>query len=80
MPAPLLQAAELDMLLNVDLIERRRSIRSIPCPEAIELDDEASWSTWNELMGQPVDHSVLASAKEAFLSLIRRKLQANESH
>ncbi|WP_342618376.1 hypothetical protein [Rhodoferax sp. GW822-FHT02A01] len=50
--APLLSQAEIEMLLNPELIERRRHLRRIPCPEAIELDDEASWSTWNELAAQ----------------------------
>jgi len=49
---PLLSQAEVEMLLNPELIERRRFLRRIPCPEAVELDDEATWSTWNELSSQ----------------------------
>ncbi|WP_158558888.1 hypothetical protein [Rhodoferax lacus] len=49
MKRPLLERAEIDMLLDADLIERRNFVRLIPCPEAIERDDDESWSTWNEL-------------------------------
>lgn len=50
--APLLSQAEIEMLLNPELIERRRFLRRIPCPDAVELDDEATWSAWNELSAQ----------------------------
>jgi hypothetical protein len=50
--APLVSQAEIDWLLNPELIERRAKLRPIPCPEAVELDDEESWSTWNELAAQ----------------------------
>ncbi len=48
------ETADIALEINFDLIERRRSVRPIPCPEAVERDDEESWSTWNELMAQPV--------------------------
>jgi hypothetical protein len=78
--APLLQAAEVEMHVDIDLIERRRTIRPLPCPEAVELNDEASWSTWNELMGQQIERSAAALAKASFLSLFRRKLHAHDTH
>jgi hypothetical protein len=75
-PTP--QPAKLEVLMNTDLLERRRTIRPIPCPEAIELNDEESWSAWNELMDNSADHSVIASAKATLLALFRRKLNAND--
>ena len=57
-----LPAAEVPALLRADvdlpeeddfgLLERRRATRLLPCPDAVECDDEASWSQWNELMMQ----------------------------
>ena len=67
---PLLQPAEIEMLLNTDLIERRRSVRTIPCPDAIECDDEESWSAWNELMAQPAEQSKVAKAMAAVVHLL----------
>jgi hypothetical protein len=70
---PLLTASDIEAQLAAELIERRRSVRTIPCPEAIERDDEESWSTWNELMAQPMEQSKVAKAMAAVVNLLRRK-------
>lgn len=69
---PSLESADLELDINFELIERRRTVRLIPCPEATEHNDEESWSTWNELMAKPVQQD----AKEAMTTLrrlLRRK-------
>lgn len=33
-----------------DLMERRRCVRSIPCPDASEHTDDLTWFTWLRLM------------------------------
>ena len=37
---------ELPDLEATDLVERRRFVRSIPAPEAIESNDAAAWELW----------------------------------
>jgi hypothetical protein len=51
------ERADIELQINLDLVERRKSVRPIPAPEAIECDDEESWSTWNELMDPKVKGS-----------------------
>ena len=76
--APSLDSADLDLDINFDLIERRRTVRLIPCPEAIERNDEESWSTWNELMAQPLKQDAKA-AMTTLRRLLRRKTQPGDT-
>jgi hypothetical protein len=70
--------ADLELEINFDLIERRRSIRPIPCPEAVEHNDEESWSTWSELMALPVEQTA-SEALATLRELLRRKVQPGDS-
>ena len=45
-------SGSVDLAIDPDLIERRRFVRPIPAPEAIERNDDESWSNWNELCAQ----------------------------
>jgi hypothetical protein len=40
--------------VDLQLIERRKAIRLLPCPVAIERDDDETWSQWDELMAQAI--------------------------
>lgn len=70
--------ADIELEINFDLIERRRSIRPIPCPEAIEQNDEESWSTWSELMALPVEQTA-SEALATLRELLRRKVPPGDS-
>jgi hypothetical protein len=48
---PRLEKVDIELELNIELIERRRHVRTIPCPEAQERNDEESWSDWVTLSG-----------------------------
>jgi len=49
---------DIEIEVNPELIERRRFIRTIPCPEAVEHNDEETWSDWVTLSGMsPLTHS-----------------------
>lgn len=76
---PSLESADLELDINFDLIERRRSVRLIPCPEAIECNDEESWSTWTELMAQPPKQDA-KTAMTTLRRLLRRKSQPGDAH
>jgi hypothetical protein len=43
--------SDIDLEIDLELFERRNSIRRIPCPDAIERDDEAIWTDWDLLTG-----------------------------
>jgi hypothetical protein len=58
---------------NPDLLERRKSIRPIPCPEATEHNDAESWSTWNALMAEHTEQHASDAAIAKVHSLLRRK-------
>lgn len=75
---PSLESTDLDLDINFDLIERRRTVRLIPCPEAIERNDEESWSTWTQLMEQPAKQDAKA-AMTTLRRLLRRKSQPGDT-
>jgi hypothetical protein len=43
--------SDIDLEIDLELFERRSSIRRIPCPDAVERDDEAVWTDWDLLTG-----------------------------
>jgi hypothetical protein len=46
-----LEKVDIELEVNVELIERRQYVRTIPCPDALERNDEESWSDWVTLSG-----------------------------
>ena len=42
---------DIDLEIDLELFERRRYIRRIPCPDAVERDDEQAWTDWDQLTG-----------------------------
>lgn len=48
---PVHTQVDIELDVDIEMVERRSSIRTIPCPEAVERDDEASWSDWVTLSG-----------------------------
>ena len=74
---PAAETADIELDINFELIERRRTVRSIPCPEAIECNDEESWSTWNELMSRPVELDAKA-AMTKIRQLLRKEPRAGD--
>jgi hypothetical protein len=67
-----LGAVDIELEINFELIERRRSVRAIPCPEAVERNDEESWSTWHDLMAEPPKQDAKA-AMAKLKRLLRRR-------
>jgi hypothetical protein len=41
--------SDIDLEIDLELFERRRFIRRIPCPDAIERSDEQVWTDWDQL-------------------------------
>lgn len=62
---------DIDVAINPDLVERRKSVRPIPVAEAVERDDEESWSTWMELTAQQ-DQDVKSKTAVAKLRQLMR--------
>jgi hypothetical protein len=75
----LVERADLELNINTDLVERRRFGRAIPTPEAIEHDDEETWSTWNELATQQEQEAVSATAVAKLRLLLHRKAGGGEA-
>jgi hypothetical protein len=46
-----LSRSDIDLEIDLEMFERRSSIRRIPCPEAVERNDEAVWTDWDQLTG-----------------------------
>jgi hypothetical protein len=69
---------DFEVEINPDLIERRKSLRPIPVPEAIERNDEESWSTWSELTAQQVREAASKSAVAKLRQLLRRMSSGQE--
>jgi hypothetical protein len=76
-PAPVL-AVDLELVVNLDLIERRKSVRPIPAPEAIEHNDEETWSTWSELAALHDQQAASNSAITRLRQLLSRKAQGRD--
>lgn len=77
-PAPV-ECVAIETLVNLDLIERRKSVRPIPAPEAIEHNDEATWSTWSELAALHDQKAASASAMEKLRQLLRRNAKGRDA-
>ena len=43
--------SDIDLEIDLEMFERRNSIRRIPCPDAIERNDEEVWTDWDQLTG-----------------------------
>jgi hypothetical protein len=47
--ATTLPHSDIDRKIDQEMSERRRYIRSIPCPHAIESNDPEVWTDWDQL-------------------------------
>jgi hypothetical protein len=43
--------SDIDLEIDLEMFERRRYIRRIPCPDAVERNDEQAWTDWDQLTG-----------------------------
>jgi hypothetical protein len=41
--------SDIDLEIDLEMFERRRYIRRIPCPDAVERNDEEAWTDWDQL-------------------------------
>lgn len=41
---------DIDLEIDLEMFERRRYVRRIPCPDAVERNDEEAWTDWDQLM------------------------------
>lgn len=72
-PSEGVDLVDIEVAINFDLIERRKSVRPIPVAEAVERDDEESWSTWMELTAQQDLEVKSKSAIAKLRQLLRQK-------
>ena len=40
---------DIDLEIDLELFERRKYVRRIPCPDAVERSDEEVWTDWDQL-------------------------------
>lgn len=73
------EPVDFEVEINPDLIERRKSVRAIPVPEAIERNDEESWSTWSELTARQDREAASKSAVAKLRQLLRRMARGGEN-
>jgi hypothetical protein len=76
---PTVEVVDIELVLNLDLIERRKFVRPIPAAEAIEHNDEETWSTWSELAALHDQQAESNSAMEKLRQLLRRNAQGRDA-
>lgn len=77
-PGPV-EVVDIELVINLDLIERRKSVRPIPAPEAIESNDEETWSTWSELAALHDQQAARLSAVAKLRQLLPRKSEGKDT-
>lgn len=63
-----------ETVLDVELLERRRLVRPLPAPVAVEHDDEETWATWNALLDRQVQDAAIAAAVAQLRCQLRERL------
>jgi hypothetical protein len=76
-PAPA-ELLDPNVAIDSELIERRRRVRTIPVPEAVERNDEESWSTWSELSAEQDKAAESALAVAKLRQMLRSKAQGRD--
>jgi hypothetical protein len=41
--------SDIDLEIDLEMFERRRYVRRIPCPDAVERSDDEAWTDWDQL-------------------------------